>query len=386
MLSNPETSAAGLNLAKSAILSGHVSAHALLGQLVSLNAARSPHLPELLDAVLLLEEKQPGTLPLNMMPFFSPIFLEKSMPPEMLTRFLFVAVRSSRLYAEELASPIVRGPVTQLLSGIINPAQQLAPSLYPEIASRLNSLNPTALKRTQTRLAAEERIQKANDQLEQLISEANAASDEELKIQFFFLAARLAKEQGQLSKAVDLVMKVANDRERSWLNDFLWEIASLAIKKKSPRDAKYAISKLTQPLRKANAFRLLGEHYGADQDKVKSKEAFIQSAKQLKSVDNSNGKVKSTLLLAESVLTYEPADAYEVFREAVKAINDLPLPEKDQEKMYYVHLLPIAEDLIRSFRLLATRENQTATSLAAEIKVSELRVAALSGVYSGRLR
>jgi len=31
--------------------------------------------------------------------------------------------------------------------------------------------------------------------------------------------------------------------------------------------------------------------------------------------------------------------------------------------MYYVKLLPIAENLISSFRLLATRENQTATSL-----------------------
>lgn len=47
--------------------------------------------------------------------------------------------------------------------------------------------------------------------------------------------------------------------------------------------------------------------------------------------------------------------------------------------MYYLKLLPVAEDLIRSFRLLAIRENQTATSLAAEIKLSELRLSALSG-------
>ena len=53
-------------------------------------------------------------------------------------------------------------------------------------------------------------------------------------------------------------------------------------------------------------------------------------------------------------------------------------------KMYYVKLLPIAEDLIRSFRLLASREDETATRLAAEIKLSELRVSALTGMYSGR--
>jgi hypothetical protein len=60
MLSNPETSAAGLDLAKSAILSGQVSAGAILGQLLSLNASHSPHLPELLSAVLLLEENNPA--------------------------------------------------------------------------------------------------------------------------------------------------------------------------------------------------------------------------------------------------------------------------------------------------------------------------------------
>jgi hypothetical protein len=390
MFSDPERSAAGLNLAKSAILSGQVSADAMLGQLLSLKMAQSPRLPELLSAVVSLEEQHPGTLPLRMLPFFSSMFLDKSVAPEILTRFLFVAVRSSRLPAEELANSTIRGLVTELLNGIIKPAQQLAPALYPEIAGRLNSLNTSFPNRSETRLAAEERIQKATDQLEQLISEADSASEEELKKQFFFRAARLAKEQGQLSRAVDLALKVENDNQpktdastRSWLNDFLSEVVSLAVKKKTTGDAIYAISKMTQPLGKANAFRLLGDFYGESRDNVKSKEAFTQSAKQLKGVDNDNEKVKTSLLLAESVFKYEPADAYEGFREAVKAINNLPSAQKDQEKIYSVKLLPIAEDLIRSFRLFATRENQTATSLAAEIKLSELRLSALSGVYSG---
>jgi hypothetical protein len=284
--------------------------------------------------------------------------------------------------AEELANPIVRGPVTELLNGIISPAQRLTPALYPEIASRLSSLSKTALNKTETRLAAEERIQKATDPLEQLISEADSASDEQLKKHFFFLAAKLAKEQGQLNKAATLATKAASDSEGGWLDEFLSDIVSLATKKKSPGDATYSISQMTESLSKARAFRLLGDYYGANQDKVKSKEAFTQAAKQLKSVANSNEKVRLSLSLAESVLKYEPADAYEVFRESVKTINTLPSPEKDQEEMYYVRLMPIAEDLIRSFRLLATRENQTATNLAAEIKLPELRVSALSGAYS----
>ena len=381
MLSNPETSAAGIDLAKAAILSGQVSAATMLGQLITLLKANSPQFPELLNTVLVLEEKQPGTLTLRLMPFFSAMFLDPSVSTDVQTRFLSAAVRSTQLSAEELANPVTRTSVIELLNSIINPAQQLAPALYPEIASRLSSLSRNALNRNEMRLAAEERIQKATDPLEQLLTEANSASDEQLKKYFFLRAARGAKEQGQWTKAVDLATKVANDNE---LNDLLSEIVPLATKKKAPDDAAYAISKMTKPLAKTKALRLLGDHYGENQDKVKSKDAFAQAGKNLESVDNDIEKVRTFLSLAESVLKYEPADAYEVFRASVKAINTLPSPQKDDEKMFYVTLLPVADDLIRSFGLLATRENQTATSLATEIKLPELRLSALSGAYSSR--
>ena len=389
MLQDPETSAAGLDLAKAAILSGQISGDAMLGPLLRLQVSQSPHLSDLLSAVLLVEEKQPGTLPLRSLPFFSSVFLDKSVAPEVAGRFVFVAVRASRLSAEEFAKPAVRGPVTTVLNAVAGPAKRLAPELYPEIAGRLSSLNPNSPNITETRLAAEERILKASDQLEQLISEADSVSDEGLKTSFFVRAARLAKDQGQFSRAVDLVMKTTKERavdnngaRSEWPNEFLSEIVSLALKKNSPQDATYAVSKMTQTMTKANGFRLIGEYYEANQDKVKGKDAFTESAKQLKSVNNSNEKVKASLVLAESVLTYEPTDAYEVFRESIKGINSLPSAEKNQENMYYLNLLPDAEDLIRSFRLLATRENQMATNLAAEIKLSELRLAALSGAYS----
>jgi hypothetical protein len=383
MLRNPETSAAGLSLAKSAILSGQVSGEAMLGELLRLQTVHSPHLPELLSALLSVEEKQPGTLPLRLMPFFTSLFLDKSNPPELATRYVFVAVRSTRVSEEEFAKVYVRGPIATLLNGIAGHAKQLTPAVYPEIANRLRSLNANAPNTLETRLAAEERIQKATDQLEQLISEANSVSHEQLKQHFLARASRVAKEQGQLTRSVDLAMKIANDGD-TWSSAFLLEIVALAVTKKSPYEAIYAVSRMTPSLKKAEAFRLIGEYYGASGENVRSKPAFTQSAKLLNSLDNSNEKVKTSLTLAESVLKYEPADAYEIFRDAVKAMNNLPSPKQGDEKTHYLSLWPVARDLIRSFRALAIHENQTATSLAAEIKSSELRVAALSGVYSSR--
>ena len=77
---------------------------AIFSQLIRLNTTRSPERAEKLNAVLSLEEKQPGTLALRMMPFFASVFLEKSVPPEIQTRFVAIAVRASRLTNEAQAS------------------------------------------------------------------------------------------------------------------------------------------------------------------------------------------------------------------------------------------------------------------------------------------
>jgi hypothetical protein len=44
--------------------------------------------------------------------------------------------------------------------------------------------------------------------------------------------------------------------------------------------------------------------------------------------------------------------------------------------------MPIADELIKSFRLLAAQDESGAFTIAQDIKVAELRVSALSGVYS----
>jgi hypothetical protein len=165
MLSNADTTPGGLAMAKTAIASGQTSPEALLGHLLQLRAASSPHLSELLVAVVALEEQRPGSLTIRMMPFFSSLFLDQSVAPEVLTRFMAVALRASRLSAEELAKVEVRGSVYSLLNGLIGPARRVAPALYPEIASLLSSLNRGTPNAAEARLAADERIQKASDQL-----------------------------------------------------------------------------------------------------------------------------------------------------------------------------------------------------------------------------
>ena len=98
---------------------------------------------------------------------------------------------------------------------------------------------------------------------------------------------------------------------------------------------------------------------------------MVESTKELKQADNDNEKVKASLSLAESVTAYDPAREYEVLHLAVDIINQLPSPEKEKEKLFYLSLLPVAESLIKTFRLAAAHDNQNALNLAQEIRVSE---------------
>lgn len=385
MLDDPSTVSTGTRLAKQAILSGQIPAPSLLGQLLRLQTSNSPVSPELLSATLFIEEQQPGVIPLQLMGFFSPLFLKKSNPTDIQTRFLFVAVRATRLSPEDSSNPVLRGPMVELLSGILQPTRLLAPALYPEVANRLNSLSTGTLTAHLARQTAEERIQQSSDPLEQTIFEAEAASDKLLKRQLLDRASRLALAQGKLHHAVDLAVsgRERNEADRySPLDQFLGEVIQVAISQKKPGLAAYAISKVVNPLNKSNGLRLLGQCYAQLKDRFKSKEALTESAKLLKSADNNNEKARASLSLAQSVLAYDPAAGYDALNQVVDTLNRLPSPEKEKEKLYYLSLLPIAEDLIRGFRLLAAQDGQGAMVLAREIKVSELRVSALSGAYS----
>jgi hypothetical protein len=316
----------------------------------------------------------------------TPSFLAKTNPAELEIRFLQAAIRSTRLQPEELADPTTRSQVVQTLRGIMEPTKLLAPALYPELATRLDSLGANTNAQMQ-REAAQERIRTSPNQLEQIEAEAEKTADSGFKSALLDRAARLALSQGKLHKAVDLaVASQAGGQPDSfrYVDRLLSDVTSAAIKQKDQEAAVYAISRMVAPLIKANSLLLLSSYYADMKEKEKSRTALNDSAQLLKQADPDNEKSKLAIAVAQSFLAHDRSAGYEAFQRAVETINRLPAPEKEKEKMFYLHLMPIAEDLIKSFRLLAVQNNAEALALAQEIKLSELRVSALSGVYSSQ--
>jgi hypothetical protein len=380
-MGDPSKASSAKEKATAAILTGEVSGMTVMGRLQGTNPAG---LAPLLAAVLTVEEQKPGYLPLQLFPFVGVVFLAKSVPADIQTRFVAMIVRRTRLSSEELADSMVRSQVVNALQAIAEPSKSLAPALYPEVVTRLNSLAPAATALRAERQAAEDRIKTSSDQLEQMQSEAERTSDSNYRTGLLARAGGLALTQGKLRKAIDLAASAYGDAPSNsvYLDRFLASVISAAVKKEDPDVVIYAVSKMGKPLNKAKGLIALCKYYAAAKETEKTAAALRDAAKALKDAPADNEKLAAAISLSKGFVEYDRAAAFDAFRQIVDTINKLPAPEKQKEKSYYVSLMPIGEELIKSFRLLSAQDESGAFTIAQDIKVAELRVSALSGVYS----
>jgi len=387
MIANPTTIQQGTVQAKQAIMTGQISSDAILSHLLRLRSTRSPALPELLETTLRVEELNPGWVSLSSLPFLANLYLDKSRPKELTTRFILVSVRATRLPNDQLAKMPTKGWVLGILNSVLLPVQEHVPALYPEVVERIRLLMPSGTKLQEERHAAEERIRTSTEQLEQLIAEANSATDVSYKRQLFYRAAELSKERLEFRRAVELAVKAEAAIEfkttsiRSEFGDFVSQVVREAVSNNQGDDAWFAISKIEKPLTKSTTLRVLGESFGKAKLEEESRQAFLESAKQLRSLPSDQVKLQASLMLCAGILKYVPDDSASVFVELAKTINTLP---SDQQKpaVQTSNLLYLAEQLVGLFQQLAERDAQFAQSLAKDLTSPELRLSALLGIQS----
>lgn len=388
-LNDPKTSAQGMELATKAILNRTVPPEILLGELLRLDQSNSPQLLQLLAVVLSLEENQSGSIPLHFLNFLRSIYLKKTTPTELQIRFLTASVTATRLNPVAFQDPAVRGPAAELLNGCLPSMQKLTPTLYPEAAGRLQQLNSGGLSNLKSRQAAENRISVSDHPLEQMITEADETNDKLFKRQLLERAVRFAKKDGKFRQAVDLMVSKddAEDIKEecatySATDEFLNEIVTSALKDKDLETSEYAASKMYCPVNRTNALRSVAVRYYQERDRLRGQRTLAAAAKSLSNAEEGTMKARASLGLADAFLHFEPSGAQDAFHNAVESINKLARPKNDEEKQFYLSLLPLAEDVIKSFRTLAQQDRGTASALSVEIRLEELRACAAAGIDS----
>jgi hypothetical protein len=369
----------GLSEALGLISSGNVPAAVLIGEVFRLDQAQSPALPDVLSAMLSLEERKAGSLPFTTMFFVSHVYLKDSTPLDLRRRFLATTLASVTARMDELRNdPQAFSSATQLLQRSLPFMQALVPSLYPQAASLLASLAPNLLQ-TDT---AWTRIKASADPFEQTLTEADRASNSQLKKQLLESAARLARERGDLRKAIELIVAEKEDRADSpegysYRDEFLDKIVQDALKVKDSDTADYAASKMSLPLYRVESLRKIARYHVEAKEISRADSKLNEAIKVLRDAPDGAGKLIASLRLSTDLLPVNKPRAFEMTRAAVKAADAITRPGQDEQGDTLYQLL---NETVSAFRLLAQADRAEALSVANSFDAKEFGVAAAIGV------
>jgi hypothetical protein len=383
-LNNPQAAAGGVERAANIIETGRVPAQDLLGELLALNASKSPALPQLLDATLRLMERDAAALPLRYVFFISHVYLQESTPAAFQVRFLNACVNAVRaLPAESRRDPVTAGWAAKLLERAMPSIQKLTPGAYAEAAAQLVALSPGA----NSEEAVYERVRNSPDQLAAAITEADAASDVRLKAELLKLAARLAKERGKLRQAADLITSVEEERAGlpegySARDEFLDDVSRLALQQKDAETARYAVSKMGLPLYRVEGLRAVARYFVEARDLSTAREILSEAVKGLDASPEGPSKSISYLGLAADFDKVDGARAFEIAAEAIKSVNNITRPREDPDGEVSWRLFSVADNITKTFRQLALRDRPRSLGMSESFQPREFKIAAALGVYS----
>jgi hypothetical protein len=376
-------SAQALEQAVALIGSGDVPVMALHGELLRLDMRNSPALPRLLATTLALEERRPGSLPLENLYFLSTIYLKETVPAELRARFLAAAFKATQFVPGEAgATPQSVGLAVSLLRAALPSMQKLTPDLYALAAARLAALAPGVPQGD----SVYERIKASDDPLSATISEANSAGDPRLRNELLTSAARLAKEQGKLRQTAELIAAVDEDRAAlpegySRRDEILGDVVGASLKGGDLDTADFAASKVGLGVNAAAAWQRVARHLLKSNDAQGAAQKLELAAKTLADAPEGKGKAVAYLGLAEDFLELDAARAAQLAAEAVRAANRIARPKKAEEGQFSWSLFPLADATTKTFQSLARKDRGGAAALAATFQPKELKIAALLGVY-----
>jgi len=378
-----------IDLVNRALADRQVPDSSIIFFLRRLEQEQSARIPELLSNFLTVEERQPGTISVEMLFWLADFYLGPNRAPQLRERFVTVAVMAT---ADSYSwSDAARIRDAYDLLRIVTP---LIPSIAPSLSARANaqlaSLTGRFSDRPSDRDASDERIRTSDDPLEQTISEARSANDPELKDDLFVEASQLALKKGKLKLAFELTMSISSEGQHQKLRtQFLNELVNSAIEKKDPELAGLVIARIDASLIRAAALQRLSLYFFDLKDVAKAKETLIDSLKVINSIEDKTDKTLALLKSLRVVIRVNDEMTPDLAAQLVRAINQIPGPnQKDtstRDEYIRKTLMPVVWQVLPAFEMLAQRDETIIPALVDQLEPREVKLAALSGASVGRL-
>jgi hypothetical protein len=390
-LNNPQASDQALARASALIRAGQVTPQDMLGEMLRLQQQQPAALPPLLTALLDLAEQSPTAIPFKSWTFFSGIYMAEATPAQLKQRFWQVVVRTALVRLNELRSDqIERAAAARLFQQLLPEMQKQAAETYAEAASVLAAIAPASSAANEYS-AAEQRIKESMDPALQAKTEASAAREKFQKRSLLELGSGLARRKGDLMAAAELLVEAKQVMNASPENypeaeSYLTDIARAAVEKRDVKVVRFVIEHLDLPLKRVEVLRLLALYYMKIKDVQMTKETLEEAAKTLKDTAPSKDRTIAYFQLVADWRNADETRARELTGEAIKAANNIPRPDKDQQGAFSFSLWPLAEAVRQSFYDLARVDRGGALSMSEDFKSKEFGASARLGVYQSSNR
>jgi hypothetical protein len=346
----------------------------------------------LLREIMAAEASKPGTFSLMTLYMLKGIYLKDDTPSDLRLKFLESVVNKIERNLAETESKEITSSY-HLLRDVYGEIENLSPLLFLRARNAMSALTSRVPGKVLERSNIEDRVKTSSDPLRQLITEADAVTDEAEKDSLITDAALLAFKKKEFRLAIELAAKKSDEGQKhSWRDQFLEEIIDATLEKKDEDTAFYALSKIKAALYRASATQKLAVFFLESKDLVRARELMNDFLKLAWSLDDDADIARKLL---ESVAVFKKVDEArvpEVALYAVKIINRISKPSLQEKagsparKAYTRSLTSISWHAIPAFRILCQQDPIGAHSIANGIQQTGIRAAAFWGITTGLLQ
>jgi hypothetical protein len=348
----------------------------------------------LLTDFLNVAERTPGNYPVLFLFALANKYLHRdATPAELKARFMALFIRAS---ANPAALPQAEQVIAyNLLRSNMRTVERLLPSLHAQTSAQVAALAAALPAQTFAREDADNNIRGSADKLAQTIAEADAAQDEDLRRELLGRAARAALSEGQLTSAVDLIMRIRPRDEKdseelvAYRDQFLGDVVRAGVARKDYDALAYAAARIRDPLQRAAALQRLASHLFEAKDTQRAKEVMNDAFKLIESAGDNAPKAAALLNLSVAYLKIDDMRVFPTTHAALKIIDGLPglapdaRPGSEAHLRYVQRLLQLAYSLVPVFHVLSQKDEHGAFSAANRLSTPELKASAMLGASTG---
>ncbi len=378
--------AKAVNIVESYLAGGKDPGPIIVPFLRRLEKVNSTEVPNVLNAVISVEETHPGSISARTLFTLKHLFVSKQVPQDLRLRYFAAVINRA---GEIEPSPSSAVDIYTILVDVLPSLEKQAPELYYTANARLPQLVAHVPKKTLERISVEKRVRESSNPLVQLMVEKDSVSDPSLKEELQVEAARLALEVGKTRMAIELVVKLQpkEDKERLWRDQFIEKVVGSAAERGDVEVARYGISQIQSAAVRLTALEKVALQLQASDDSAGARDALNSALRLIEAWDDDADKAAALLDLASIYLKVDSSRAPEIARAAVKTINKIPSLSRRADLTETARLveaekvMKVAYSIVPTFRALIMADKPRALTIAKEIRRQELKTAVNVSVY-----